>query len=397
MASVKIILFKHKTLKDGSHPVILQVIHNKQRKIVSLGYSATEKQWNSKNNVPNSKHPHVDKLKALIRKKKNEAEKKIIELDTLGEPYLAEDILMPLKENKKTALFKSFTEKQVATMRKEGRHGNARAYEDAMKAFTTFLSKDDIDFKNINTGLIRQFESHLKSKGRKVNGIAMYLRTIRAIYNKAIKDGEVSEKFYPFKDFKIKHEKTIKRAIPKGKLTEIKNLDLSQRPAIELARDIFLFSFYMRGMNFIDIFHLKPKDIAHGRVDYRRKKTGQVFSIKVNEPALYLIHKYGKDKEPDQFIFPVLNPDDEYTSYRTSIRNLNKYLKDVGEEVELDIPLSSYVARHSWAQVAKLSGISTSVISEGLGHDSEKTTSIYLDSFSDEVLDDANEKIIDNI
>lgn len=395
MVSVKVFLFTHKTLKDGSHPVVLQVIKDCKRKLVSLGYSAKPTQWNELSNTPNSKHPKSDELKKIIKKKKMAVEKRIMELDEALEPFGIDDIVEVILGDKKASSFDGYTKHLVKVMKKEGRNGNARLYEDVSKAFIAFVDEDDIDFKKITPKRLAEYESSMKARGVKTNSISVYMRTIRAIYNKAIMDDVVSEKYYPFKYFKIRNEKTVKRAIPKEKLTEIKNLDLSGEKHLKLARDIFLFSFYMRGMNFIDIFYMKVEDIKDDRISYRRRKTKQLFSVKVSEPAMNIIKAYSKRKKPESYVFPVINKKNEYDSYRTAIRNLNKYLKKVGERVKLDIPLSSYVARHSWATIAKFSGIPTAVISEGLGHNSEKTTQIYLDSFDNEIIDDANEIIID--
>jgi len=394
MASVKVLLYTHKTLNDGSYPIVLSVIKDRKRKIISLGYSAKESQWNAEKNLPNAKHPHATKLRNTIRSKKLAIERAILDHDNSGEPYTIDDIVKSIQDEKKPSSFNEYTLYLIDQLKKQGKDGNARAYNDAKRSFVAFNNDKDIDFKNITPNVLKKFQDSLLEKGRKVNAISVYLRTIRAIYNKAIFEGIVSEKYYPFKEFKIRNEKTQKRALTKEAINSLKKLDLSDKPHLEFARDIFLFSFYNRGMNFIDIFYLQEKDILSRRIYYRRKKTGQTFSIAVTEPAQVIIDQYCKHEGPETFIFPILTPGREYQTYRTGIRNLNKYLKKVGAMVDINIPLSSYVARHSWATIAKREGISTAIISEGLGHDTEKTTQIYLDAFEDEELDKANEIII---
>jgi len=142
---------------------------------------------------------------------------------------------------------------------------------------------------------------------------------------------------------------------------------------------------------------LKNGDIENGRVRYRRKKTGQPLSIKLTEQADKIITKYYKTENKNDYVFPILKEGNEYNSYRTGIRILNKRLKTIGTEAKVKAPLSSYVARHSWATIAKRSGIPTSIISEGLAHNTEKTTQIYLDSFEDETLDNANDIIVGDL
>lgn len=391
MASVKIFLFTHKSIKDGSHPIVLQLIKDRKRKMISLG-SAFKNQWNFESEVPNSKHPHSKELRTLLKRKSLMAEKAILDLDDLGKPYTVEDIAEKIDLGKRTTSFKEFSGRLISQLKKAGRNGNARAYQDSQTAFLVFNKNKDIDLKNITTRKIQQFENHLMEKGLRVNSISFYLRTIRAIYNKAIKEELVNEKYYPFKNFKIKKEATIKRALSKEHIRSIADIDLSKRKDLELARDLFLFSFYNRGMNFIDICYLTNDVVNNGRIIYRRQKTKQTFTIKITSQTKQLIEKY-RGSEPDDYLFPIVKKGREYISYRTGVRSLNRKLKTVGEMLELSIPLTSYVARHSWATIAKRSGISTAIISEGLGHDSELTTQIYLDSFENETLDAANDLI----
>lgn len=389
MASVKIFLYKHKTLKDGTHPIVLQLIKDRKRKLVTIGTSF-EKYWNFGKEQPNANHPQVKELRALIRKKKNDAEKAIIELDDFGKPYDVDDVIEKLDLSRRSTSFKEYTDTIIERLKRAEKYGNARIYTDAKSAFLSFNNERDIDLKNITVRKLKQFENHLIEKGLRTNSISVYLRTIRAIYNKAIKENLVSDKYYPFKNFKIKKEATIKRALSKENIKAIAEIDLSDRKELEMARDIFLFSFYNRGMNFIDISFLTNKDVSNERLQYRRRKTKQTFSIKITEQAREIIEKY-MSGEDDDYLFPIVKKGNEYVSYRTGIRLLNKRLQKIGKELKLNIPLTSYVARHTWATLAKRSGISTAIISEGLGHDSELTTQIYLDSFENETLDHANE------
>jgi len=226
------------------------------------------------------------------------------------------------------------------------------------------------------------------------NTISVHLRTLRAIYNRAIKEKAVSENLYPFKNFKIKIHSTEKRAIQKEDIDKIMEADLSERPDLVLPRDLFLFSFYMRGMSFVDIAYLNVGDIHGDRLTYERRKTKQKFSIRITDRAREVILKYNDLKVKKSYIFPILmRKGQEYLDYRNAMRLMNKKLKDLGDLAELDEPLTTYTTRHSWATIAKRMGVATAVISEGLGHDSEETTQIYLDSFENDVLDDANEMI----
>lgn len=395
MASVTLMLYSFKKLKDGSHPIVLSILKDRKRRMISLGYSATEKQWSDRWQTVNARHPKADKLKKLIKQKKEAASKALFDLEGAGKPYTVDDIAEYLGRTHKTSSFKEYSEYLIEAMKKSGKSGNAEIYDIASKALLRFNDGKDIDLKNINLKLIKRFQDKLLEDGVKINSISIYIRTIRAIYNKAIKDNVISSIHYPFKDFKIEQEQTIKRALTKEEINSIKQFDTAKRSDLDFARDIFLFSFYNRGMNFVDICNLKPEDIIGGRIRYRRQKTGQTFSVKITDQAQAIIGKYIK---PDaKYVFPILVEGKEYLTYKNAGRLFNKKLKDIGKELELKIPLTSYVARHSWATIAKRSGVPTAVISEGLGHDSEQTTQIYLDSFEDKTLDDANDLVISNL
>ncbi|WP_165389658.1 tyrosine-type recombinase/integrase [Ancylomarina subtilis] len=148
-------------------------------------------------------------------------------------------------------------------------------------------------------------------------------------------------------------------------------------------------------MSFVDIAYLKVKDVRKGRLNYSRQKTSQKYSMAILEPAMEIIKRYSDLKDPEAFLFPLLDPKHEkiHELYRSCMRNKNRRLKEIGKKLELSLPLTSYVARHSWATIAKRSGVPTAVISEGLGHTTENTTQVYLDSFENEVLDAANRLI----
>lgn len=318
-------------------------------------------------------------------------------LDSIGKPYTLDDVAVLIKFSYKPSSLKHYTEAIIIELQKSNRHKYASSYNDALNAILKFNKKQDLDLKDITPKFIEEFKSHLLSKGRKINTIGVYLRNFKAIYNRAIKEGYVPEKFYPFKNIKIKYEQTKKRAIGIDVIRKIRDLDLEKWPNRKLARDIFMFSFYNRGINFIDIFYLKEKDIVDDRIYYRRRKVKGLLNVKISPETREIINRYIKNEGPEEYIFPMLKKGDEVQSYKTNFRNISKYLEKIGEEVGKDmgkkIPLTSYIARHSWATIAKRKGISTALISEGLGHSTEKITQVYLDSFEDEELDAANETI----
>ena len=292
MASAKIVYFTHKTLKDGSHPIVLQVIHNRERRLISLGHSVQKSLWDHDKNLPTNKHPNYRNLKTLILDKLSRAEKIILELDDEGNPYTVDDIVSKIQVDKRSKQLFQYTEDLIKRMTKSGSTGNARVYENALNVFKKYRNDKDIEFNALTYKVLQDFLDYLKGEGCKTNTISVYLRTLRAIYNRAIKEKAAQEALYPFKKLTIKSEKTQKRAISKDDINKIRELELEEGSELDKARDYFLFSFNTRGMNFVDMAYLKVKDITDERIHYARQKTKQKFSIKITDEAWAIIKKY---------------------------------------------------------------------------------------------------------
>lgn len=202
---------------------------------------------------------------------------------------------------------------------------------------------------------------------------------------------------YPFKHVYTGIDKTVKRAVSLKIIRQIRNLDLTLNPSLDYARDMFLFSFYTRGMSFVDMAFLKKRDIQNGILSYRRQKTHQQLFIKWEKPMQDIVEKYDTRNTP--YLLPIIRnmQVDERRQYKTAAHRVNSKLKKLGEQMGLTIPLTSYVARHAWASIARSKNISISVISEAMGHDSENTTRIYLASLDTSVVDKANSLILKSL
>jgi len=395
MASIKIQLYKHKTFSDGSHPIIMQIIKDRKKRTLWLGYKANKDHWDSESSLPNEKHPNSTRLANHIRQKLIESTDVILDLDKKKKPYSVQDIFNQLSDSKGSSTFINYTEEIIEKLKTAGKLGNSRVYQYTLNSVKKFRKDKDIPLKEIDYKFISDYENYLHAEKCRTNTIAFYLRTLRAIINKAIKEEIIPSDNYPFSKFSIKSQKTQKRAITKDDIASIKKVKLEEGTDIALAKDLFLFSFYNRGMSFVDMAHLKVKDIQSGRITYSRRKTGQKFSIKITDFSKEIIDRYNDLSDPESYIFPILlREGQEYLDYRNAMRLMNKKLKKIAKLADIEAPLTTYVSRHSWATIAKRSGIPTAIISEGLGHDSEETTQIYLDSFDHDVLDDANEIII---
>lgn len=393
MASIKIVLFTHKKLKDNSHPIVIQIIKDRKRKLISTGFSAKISEWNEKTNSPNRKHPNQAQLKLFLKQKLVNAETCLMDLSATEKAFSLEELVEKIKGEKKTGNVLEFWNKVIEELDKTGKKGNSSAYKNTFGVFKKFRKNKDLEFSELNYKMVVKFEEYLLKNGLQTNGISFHMRTLRALYNRAVKDELVSKENYPFAKYKIKKEKTQHRALTKEEVKKIRDIKLENK-ALQVARDYFMFSFFTRGMSFIDMAYLKKENIHKDRIQYRRAKTGQLFTLKLTDEAKEIIDRYIDNSGKTEYIFPIVqHEENKFKEYRNSMRLTNKKLSKVGELVECSIPLTTYVARHSWATIAKRGGISTSVISEGLGHATEHITQVYLDSFENSVLDEANELI----
>lgn len=300
-----------------------------------------------------------------------------------------------MKKVKKTqtSVFQ-FTETLIATQKQLGKIRTSETYASTLNSFRQFLNNKDLSWRKIDSNLILSYENHLKRKGIVPNSTSFYMRNLRAIYNRAVEDGLTLQQF-PFKHVYTGIDKTNKRAISLQAIKQIKAYTTSHYFK-EQARDLFLFSFYTRGMSFIDMAYLKKRDLSKGILSYRRQKTGQQLHIKWEKCMEQIVHKY--DTPDSEYLLPILpafTPEEEKRKeYLKAAHRVNRYLKIIGLELNIPISLTMYVARHAWASIAKSKHIPLSIISQGMGHDSEKTTRIYLASLSHFEIDKANKLIL---
>jgi site-specific recombinase XerD len=296
--------------------------------------------------------------------------------------------------------FKLFADGLIAQMIEVNKTGNALVYQTAVNQFMLSVSNEQLMFTDIDYVLLEKFSHHLVKRGLKVNSISNYIRTIRAIYNKAIKMKMVDRSLYPFYDFGIKSEKTAKRAISKDDIIKMKQLNLDSNSAAEKSLKYFLLSFYLRGISFTDLVYLKQSNIIDGRVVYERRKTHKSYSIKLFLEAQVLFEQINVDGS--KYLLPILPNDALEDSISTKkiirqfIKTTNKYLKRLSEIAELGSPVTTYTSRHSLGTIAKRLGYSNELIAESLGHQyGNKITNIYLDAFDTDVLDAMHKHVIE--
>lgn len=400
MASAKIIQYTSKTLKDGTHPIVLLITHDYKRKKISMGFSCSKDLWDKQYNQFKSNFPNYKKRNRILQKSLFRAEDIIEKFQDSGKIFSIKDFEEKFIGIQSKDVF-TFFEAIIKSLNETGKIGNGNIYRDARNALQKFYTGKALAFNEIDYSFLKRFEEHLRKRGMMDNSISVYMRTIRALFNKAIKEKQCSQEYYPFKEYqisKLKNE-TTPRAISKEAIIQIKNFVPDPNTKQELSKHLFLFSFYTNGMNFSDIALLKWENIHAGRISYFRSKTKKRFSIKILPPVQEVLDFYKQINPSSKYIFPIL--DESYKTpvaiknrTKSGLKRLNKHLKIIGLELNISTPLTSYVARHSYATVLKKSGISTSIISENMGHQSEKVTQIYLDNFENETLDKANEALL---
>lgn len=282
----------------------------------------------------------------------------------------------------------------ISNYEKTGRKGSAANYLSSYRLLLSYLDGQHLTSENLTARWAERFERWLRARGVTTNTVTFHLRNLRAVYNKAVKKQLIpASHANPFSHLTVRQTLTRKRALSRQTLKRIYTADLSSlHPRYALARDIFMFSFFSRGMSFVDMIYLRTDDIRDGVLTYARHKTGQSLSMRI-EPQLQHLIDLHRNASP--YILPVLAKDDSYNNYRQQQRELNKFIRKIGVMLGIPEPLTFYVARHSWATLARDCGTPLTVISAGMGHTSERTTRIYLAQLDHNVIDKANRKIID--
>ncbi|WKN33775.1 site-specific integrase [Porifericola rhodea] len=390
--TVKIVAPKYRKKSDGKLPIYLRVVYDRDKKEYSIKLSTTETNFNNAiGRYKKDKEGNI-KLNAIQTK----AETIISELQSEGKFsfYQFEEKLFG-RETKHTVY--TYLQSIADAFEEEGRLGTARPYKNVLSELKKYTRNRSLKFEDIRVAFLQKFERSLKLKGVKQTSISIYLRSLRAAYNRAIKEKIVKQDFYPFKEFKIRNGSSQKIALSKNDMLRIINYPAEPNSEQKDCINFFALSYYLRGMNFTDMCKLRwDTNFFDGRLVYERQKTERSnqnpskISIEVKDHIAKIIQEYADN---DPYILPVLEPGITHKTERYRIhgwlKKINCHIRTIAEE--LQIPehekLTFYTARHTYATVLKFNGVSVEQISESLGHSSINTTKNYLRSFGDEVLD----------
>ncbi|MDD4991891.1 MAG: site-specific integrase [Paludibacter sp.] len=397
-ASVNVLCYKSKTLSNGENPLMIRVCKDGKRTYKSLGISVNPLFWDFTKSKPKRNCPNKEQIEQLISEKKKAFTQTILELNTTAKEYttnsLIDSVNKPFILQTVEQVFLSQIEQLESTKRK----GYALSCKQVYNSLLKFNKHLNIYFSDIDVSWLRKYEVWLRSEGIAENTIGIRFRTLRMMYNIAITEKFVNPECYPFHTYKVSklHEETAKRALTKSDIQKVIDYN-SNKSHVQLAIDIFTFTYFMGGINFVDIAFLTKENIIENQLIYSRKKTGKLIKLPLQPKALEIIYKYQNPE--NKYLFPILfnyHITEQQTANRIHkvITKVNAQLKKLGKELKMQIDITTYVARHSFATVLKRSGVATSIISESLGHSSEKVTRIYLDGFENSQIDEAMKNLL---
>lgn len=382
---------------------MFQLIHGRLVRRITSKYKIFSSEWDERNGcivLPMNSSPRYEQL-SLIRFNVEWELRRINSIirDTVvdGSQLCVDDVISRflLCDDVRQSVF-NFIRTQIMHKQKLGKIRSSETYKSTLNSFMHFRKGVDLPFNMIDSELLELYEAQMRYRGLSRNTTSFYMRILRTNYKMAVEKG-LTKDCHPFRHVYCGMDKTIKRSISFGDIKKIKELDLSGKPVREYARDMFIFSFCTRGMSFVDMAYLKKKDLHNGYLTYRRKKTGQLLIIEWTRQMQEILNKYKPNKT--KYLLPIIIREDgsERRQYQNQMMKINRHLKEVADMAHLSVPLSLYYSRHSWATIARGKDIPLSVISEGLGHESEATTQIYLDSIKSYEVDEANRKILNGL
>ena len=398
------ILRKDRMSKTGSAPIHIRVTHNRKSRFVGTGVTIPIDSWDIEKQRIKPNTPDSQELQLQIDKKISELNRRIKKLEAL-EIEVTLDNLLETNGRKVNCTIGECLDSTIARLESLGKYGSASKHRSLRSRLSQYRSLN-IQMNEIDLTFLRDFELFLRKIGNTNNSIATKFAIFKAAYNKALSEGLFIHKSNPFSKYKVGSlwTKTRKRAITKEDVQRLAELEIESENRFsyrDFARDIFLFSYYTAGINFTDIASLRYCDIINGRISYSRNKTQKLLSFRLMPTAMAIIEKYSRSEHSSEdYIFPILDkqvhitPQQIFNRTHKVLRKVNRELKVLGEMIGLQMPLTTYVARHTYATVLKRSGVNIAIISESLGHSDLSTTQIYLDSFENSQIDEAMKNLL---
>jgi len=393
--------------KAGKHPgsLVLRIIHQRKVKKITSAYHIYPDEWDHKKGwlaLPcnNSfRKTYLLQVEGMMNQDISLIKKIIKTLELQGNFNVA-DIVYTYTMYEKRGMLTRFVFELTKELKESGQDRTARAYNTVMNRFISFNNGEDIKLENIDAHLLKRFENNLMNQGKSPNTISFYMRNLRAIYNKGIHENYIKMGENPFRSVYTGIRATKKRALFHDDINILYSFDPVCVNTVEYnklyeAKQFFFFCFHARGMSFVDMAYLRKENIRKGIIYYYRKKTGKLIEVKVTVEMQDIIDYFMPQVKNSPYLFPIIKNNEKAPrlQYESALRIQNKRLKKLAKLANIRESLTTHVARHSWATIAKQVNLPLWIISEGLGHSDEKTTYTYLASFERSVLDKANEQI----
>ncbi|MDA0195860.1 MAG: site-specific integrase [Bacteroidetes bacterium] len=406
--TTKVLLNKNRQKNDGSYPLIIRVTHNRRSLKIPTGYTLREKDFDARNQQVRSSADvavQINRLNNLIKSKVKNVYDVFTDLEnegTLNRLSLAEikDRILETKRGvTKEVTVIQFIDELIDDMRSAKKMGNAYVHKNLKSKLNAYTNNRPLHFGEINYRFLVKLETSHLAGGGDLGGLSVYMRTLRAVFNKAIKFGVTSKENYSFDDYKIKNKKPVRKSLSEESFKKLREYDFEKGSAEYRVKQLFMASFYLRGMNWMDMAYLRVGNLQGDfeRLTYVRQKTGEPFNIKISPMLKEIIREFlGSQYSVEDYIFPILKPSkstNETLIIRNKRQRLNKTLKKISTQLGID-SFTIYAARHTYATVGKRRGVPTAVIQESLGHKTEAITQTYLDSFDNAVVDEYDELIM---
>ena len=377
--------------------VCYRVSRDGKAHLLKTNYIVMDEEWDEETNsvfvVPGARSSYLLQVQHAVQKDVVRLEDIVARLNERVQGYSAMDVAKLFVKQAKSNMFCPFMREVIGKLRRMGKERTAETYEATLRSFMIFRRQRDVAMENMDSDLMRMYEAWLMDRGVTKNTSSFYMRIMRAVYNRAVERQMTSQRM-PFRHVYTGVDKTTKRAVGMKEVKRLRALELEERPALAFARDMFLFSFYTRGMSFVDMAFLRRDALRNGVLTYCRRKTHQQIVVKWEHCMQEIADRWGKAESP--YLLGIIRRcgADERRQYMNAQCAVNANLKKVAALAGMSMPLTMYVARHSWASIARNSNVPLAVISEGMGHDSESTTRIYLASLDNSAIDRANAMIL---
>lgn len=396
MAELKV---KFRKMSGDTGMVYYQFIHGGASQMLSTRYCITRQEWDCVRGLSVDgkrvvvRQDMVSRVRLNVMNDRNRLAHIVMKCVCDGVNCCVGEIVRQFGEWPWGRTFAEVVSDEVTSLKSAGRYRMAESYSSACRRFVAFCGDAAITFAEMDAAMMTRFQELLCSQGLLMNTVSYYMRVLRAIYRRAVKAGAVWSAD-PFGGVYTGVAATVKRALGQNDISLLRNADLGRKHVLELARDVFMFSFYMRGMSFVDIAYLRKKDISNGYIRYRRHKTGGVLMVRCEPCIMEIVARYSRSVSP--FVFPFITSVDRdgRQQFKAWQQKINRALQRLGLMLGLSVPLTMYVARHSWASIAYRNNIPLSVVSAGLGHCTEATTRIYLATLDNNRVDEANRAVI---